>query len=414
MTEGAMTKERVKWTLAAIVGGVFLLCSVIAFIFPIIIGSDGKTFLEWGHEMVDHGIPSFYALSRNTDYPPITLLIIYAVVWFSRLVHAPVLLEYYFLDIIPILSICAGVVLFYLLARHFGLKERLSLWLAGAYGFMPALLLNVAIIQFDTTLAMFVLLALWLYVKERYLSVIIVSGVATLTKLHFAYFIFPLLFVAVCYQMFKRHRIGRLCLFCGIVGVVGLGLYAPFVINEFARGNYFYLFDAISRPLLKRNIFSMNAFNTLFITSLTTFQKDTFIPSWYPFVNFVIFFMIISATIYLFFKNPSDKNMLMLTAFNNLALYMITTSMYDRYLIPVLAALLLAGYVYNSRKIKFVAYYFYIVVPINIVLRSLNLQASTMWYYVVVGSVFGVMSTIVFFYLVHTIVSMAFVKGGEK
>lgn len=396
-----MTDKRARKILMIIVGCVFVLCTIIGLIFPRLIKSDGKIFLDWGDWILENGAGSFLK-KINTDYPPITLAIIIAQAWFARITHMPRFLEYYMFSIIPTLALCAGTVLFYLVLRHFNVDYKRSLWLTAAYGFMPAMLFNIAIIQFDTVLAMFVLLAVLLYLKQRYFWVMLVSGIAILTKLHFAYFVFPLLFVAVVYQMHKRGKILHLIALLAGIGLAGLCVYIPFMWNEIKHGNVFYIFYAVTKPLIKRNIFSMNAFNTMFIANLFNWHRYTHYMFWYSIVNLIIFALITAFSIFLFLKSPSDKNLLLLLAFNIIALFMITTSMYDRYTIPALGLLLIASSVIVDRRLSFITWFFYIQTASSIVINPIkHAPPDGLATYLIAGSFIGLLSTLAFIYFVY-------------
>lgn len=359
-----MTPRRIKQILAAMCAGIFLVCLIAHLIWPLYFRADATTFIRWGDWIMDNDINNFL-WKVNNDYPPLAILLITFNAAIMRLFGMSEMWKYYFHTITPTISLCVGMILIYLLLRHFNISQKKALILSAVYGFNPIFIYNIIYGQFDVLLTMFALLAVYLYVKQRYFWVIGVSVIATLTKLHFAYFIFPLLFVAVVYQMYKQKKIWRLTWFIGIIGIIGICAYSFFMWSAVIRGNYMHFITVLTSPLLKRSGLSMGAFNFLYVFNMFSMQYSVQYPFWYMYINFIVLSAILATSVYFFLVKPTDKQLIMVLALYGIALYLFTVAMDNRYVFPSFAILFLAVFICGEKRPIYTTYLLFGMMLIN-------------------------------------------------
>lgn len=397
-----LSKKREILFLSLIAGGTFILLTVISLLFPRFLNVDGPTFLAWGNIILDSGLQDFYT-NVNTDYPPLTLLLISCFSWIAKACHMNMTFTAYVFKLPGLIALAASVFVIYYLLREFKHPQKKSLWIAAALGFAPMLLANVLWTQYDTILILGLMVALLLYIRKHYLLVLTVSIIVTLFKLHFAFFFAPLLCAAVFYQMFKQKKLLRLGLFIGGCVLAVVVIYLPFMLTT--GGSVSKILHILTEPLLKRNSYLLTGLNTLFMfKSINGYM----LPSWYGIINWLIILSIIIGTIYMFIKNPTDINLVLLTAFCNTALFMLTPGMLERYMVLCMGAMFVATQIINRKNLFIVNYYFYFAQFANAMLVFGNRVQS------ILGTCIAITSTVVFGLFVYEVIKFQLKLKKEK
>ena len=324
--------------------------------------TDLYCFKTWGGDIVDMGTGNFYehGFGRPTDYPPLYMLICALMELICGGVHANEFWRDFLFRLPSVLIFVASIFVFYQIAKHFKMSSKKSLIITLIFAVASAILIELAWGQADCFTMFFVLISILMFLKHKYLASMIFCTFGLLTKLQFV-FILPVLGVAILYRYIKEKKIGRFFLNLLICLLIYFVVYLPFIYKQLGQGDVFYVFKIILDQIGHFQMFAANSFNLYTGLGLNFVSY----PTWYLAINFLIIIIFAALSIFLIIKNPSDKNVVLMSSYIFTAIFMMSTNMHERYMLPVIGIMLIIAHVINAKKLLIVNYVFYIMQFIN-------------------------------------------------
>ncbi len=323
---------------------------------------DLDCFKTWGGNILDMGTGNFYeyGYDRPTDYPPIYMLVCALMAAICREVNANTFWQDFLFRLPTVFIFVVNIYLFYQIARHFKISSKKTLILTLILAIAPAIMIDIKWGQVDCFTMFFVMISTLMFLEQKYFASMICCTLGLLTKIQFI-FILPVLGVAILYRYIKEKKIGRFFLNLLICLLIYFIVYLPFIYKQLGQGDIFYIFRVLIDQITHYQTYATNAFNLYTGLGL---NGDIY-PNWYYIINFGIIFIFVALSVVLVIKNPSDKNVVLTSAYLVTAIFMMSTSMHERYMLPVIGIMLIISHVINSKKLLIINYFFYIVQFIN-------------------------------------------------
>ena len=323
---------------------------------------DLDCFKTWGSNILDMGTGNFYeyGYDRPTDYPPIYMLICALMAAICRALNANAFWQDFLFRLPTVFIFVANIYLFYQIARHFKMSSKKSSILTLVFAIAPAIMIDIKWGQVDCFTMFFVMISTLMFLKQKYFASMICCTLGLLTKIQFI-FILPVLGVAILYRYIKEKKIGRFFLNLLICLLIYFIVYLPFIYKQLGQGDIFYIFRVLIDQITHYQTYATNAFNLYTGLGL---NGDIY-PNWYYIINFIIIFVFVALSVFLVIKNPSDKNVVLLSSYLVTAIFMMSTSMHERYMLAVIGIMLIISHVINSKKLLIINYFFYFVQFIN-------------------------------------------------
>ena len=292
--------------------------------------NDMVTFEAWFGTAADHGLRSFYSLTR-CDYPPFNVYLFWG---FGSLAKAFSLFGTpqitYIIKLVPaIFDAVLGFLIFVFIRSRLDFKTAIIA--AALYVFNPAVIYNSAVWgQFDAIYTFFLVLALMLALASKPELSVVTYGISVLTKPQ-AIALLPL----IAYLILRKNGWRRLVTSLVAGAATVFTVILPFEWTNpvtFLANNY--LFGYGEYALTSVNAFNPWAFGGFGMSDTLL----TFILGWILFGGLAVF------ALYFSHKRlgPSGELVLFFSAFVLFfGFFMLPTRIHERYLFPVISMLTL-------------------------------------------------------------------------
>lgn len=354
--ETPVQPERPVFALTIILLLAFVLRIVLSIIFyghP----TDLNCFMAWGNMVAQDGTYTFYTSGAFTDYPPGYMYICGALSWLCSALgigygsNGMALVFKMPATIADLVSIW----LIYRLARKNGVKETLSLALAGLFAFCPALMfVSGAWGQIDSLLALLMLLVMLLFQDGKRILAGALYGLAILVKPQ-ALMLGPLLAVAFVAEIFIQKE-GRLRRALETAAAVIAALLALFLLSFPFQGTqpWYWLIRKYATTASSYHYMSIEAFNLGSLLGGNWKTADTLIfgvPYYILGSVGIALSVAFASTLYVFGYRKSRGALYLSAALVTLLIFTLGHYMHERYMLPALLLLLTAYVYYRDRRI---------------------------------------------------------------
>jgi len=333
-----------------------LLVRLAAFNINMPFAGDVRTFQIWAMYLYNHGFQHFYHSYTFTDYPPVYMYVLWMIGMIQNRMGWEILYSYFNLLVFTpaMLSDLATIVALYFVCHKFFDNGKVSadafgkpFWIALAYSFNPAIILNSSVWgQVDAIHTMLLFFAMYAVAKSQSLPVYLLYGFAVITKPQ-SLIVAPI-FLYSAFHYFKENGYkpkAALTMFgyAALTFVFMAFIALPFTIDF----NFMPIIQQYTDTLGSYPFASVNAYNfhalmggiwqpiSLFMQVLSTIAivGVTFMTFWIMFNRFDISGIFFSAAL------------LFIVTFN------FSVQMHERYLFPALLFLLVAGaYTYSQNR----------------------------------------------------------------
>lgn len=303
--------------------------------------ADVGCFTAWASAAAKD-LSNFYTSGMFADYPPAYMYVLWLVgkiaVWGQWSNHLSWLVR-----IPSILADLATAWMIYRYARKY-MSERTALFLAAAYTFNPAVLINAAYWgQVDSFFTLLVVCALLCLHSHRLHGAAVLFALSVLMKPQGIVFLPVLLF----YLVGKKKAISFLWVFLIAVGT------AAIVILPFSR-DPLWIFRLILGTGEQYPYASLNAFN-LFAFFGGNLQNDSqrlgifSYQVWGGILDAGLF--VLAAAIYFKGKREGEKKLWIAALLLNAGFFMLSSRMHERYMFPAVALALFCFILYQDRRL---------------------------------------------------------------
>ena len=351
----ALEKRSYAPQLAAVLAGAFVVRAVLAMLTP---GYevDINCFAAWSSTMYEAGPSQFYQTTSFCDYPPAYLYVLWLNGFLIRNLGVgfgtPAFLL--LIKLVPMLLDIVCAALIYAMARPCT-GERRAFGLAAAYALCPApLLVSACWGQIDAALIALLIIVLYAASQARFDIALPVYFLAVLTKPQ-ALLLAPLgvcaLIIAFACHKDKAERKALLRrIGVGVLASVAtvLIIVIPFSLHQEAT----WLFDKYAETLSSYNYATLSTGNLMFLLSGNWVSAELSSPLGVSYTALGWALMLASIA-YVMFLALRGKKLSLLFELAALELMLICTlgvKMHERYMLPVLALLLLAFVLRPDRR----------------------------------------------------------------
>jgi Gpi18-like mannosyltransferase len=347
-SQGAVEEDVRTWpTLLLVIALAAALRIITAAIFPGY-SSDISCFKGWAIAAYENGPSVFYTSGMFADYPPGYMAVLWAL-GFIRSVFNIEAGGALFTLIIKLPSILAEVGLallaYRVASRRIG--RSFGLLCAALLLFNPAMFFNSSVWgQIDAILSLFIALALWFLVDERYIPAAAMYALAVIFKPQAIMFA-PVIGLAYVYAFFKKGGIKKAV--AGTAGglAVAAAVLALFIALFTGNQPYDWVIEKYAGTIKYYNYASINAFNVYTLFGLNWGQVPSFTLFGFKIAYGTIALVLICvAIVFLQWRTREQRRFFDLSAFLVISVFMLVHSMHERYMIPACICLLFA-YIYS-------------------------------------------------------------------
>ncbi len=352
-----------KLLLACIIVSSVSLCLILNCLIPA--HKDLDCFIRWGNEILDMGPGKFYdyGYSFPTDYPPLYLLITGFIALICRKCSLTGRAEIFLYRLPSIIFFAMSILLVYKIINLLKVDKKYLLMAVLLFAFSGAIIGDILWGQIDVITLFFVMLAIYLFIKNKIFLTFVTCCLGLLTKAQFL-FVLPIIAFALLLKMIKNKELFKIILYSAIsLFIFWLG-FLPFTYMHLSKFvGITYILQILSKQVGHFNNFCANALNLWFIMAL---NFRTY-PVWYKYINYMLIFFLVVFVCVLYYKKQTNENLIILTSFLFTAIFMLSTNMHERYMIPVLASTIITAFIINNAKMHFINITFYIAQFINLV-----------------------------------------------
>lgn len=299
--------------------------------------ADISCFKAWAAYTHSYGLNEMYYSDFFLDYPPGYLYILYLTEMFRRIFSVPDYSQIYTLMIktAPILSDIGCAAALWVLARKHG-SEKNALFIASAYLFCPAVIINSAVWgQADSFCALLLVCTLLLLWYNHTPLAALVYGFGILSKPQMLIFAPVLIFWVIRKKDWKNLVLGP------VLALLTMLLFStPFVKNF----DYFKLIDIYTGTIDYYNYYTINAYNVWALFGLNWAQ----LPEHSLWLQFGVPLATVLAG-FLMLKSKRDDAVFACPTVLMFTVYIFCVKMHERYLFPVLLCILLS-YIFTKEK----------------------------------------------------------------
>lgn len=391
--ESKLSKKTVTYTLLML--ATFALLTRLLAGYTYLHRFDLNYYIHWSTGVHD-GLFQAYENISSLDYPPMWLIPMYIVGFFTKNPVIQGIEPYYILSlkIFQILFDVAVIPLIYFVLRKKG--QVCALILAASWAINPAAIVNSGYWGQTDSVMIFLLLISFYYVEEkRPIAAMVWYCIACLTKFQCLYFA-PVLLLYLFFSSYPAKTVIK-AVCAGAVTV--LAVFLPFMCYSGITLPFRVYFGGHNQYREA----TLNAFNIYGMMGLNR-QSDT-VPIFgnitLNMISWVITALILGFVLWLFFKAPKKSPWLLCFVLMQ-SIFMLTSRMHERYQIPVLIFCLAAVAYHKSYKL-FGAYILQTVLvffneALLLIRNTFSYSAPWVEHYGVVVVVFSAINVVVYLY----------------
>ncbi len=331
--------------------------------------TDIDCFRSWAILLNKDGFGAFYTLKdMHTDYPPAYMYVL----WFIGGLKSTFDLEfdsytYELLIKLPaILADLFAACFIYFIAVKEGAKRKeptdskltdfaayTPSLVALAYVLNPAAILDSAVWgQVDSVLALLVILSIYLLYTKKYLGASLVYVLAILTKPQAL--MFAPVYMYAFFMYLKRYRFSVIAFVQLILWFLSCAMLAALIVMPFAFTPEGFTFspviDQFTETLSQYAYTTVNAYNIYALFGLNWVSIETkFLFFTYDTWGLIFLVIIVAVSLLIMFKSKGRSRIFIGAAFINIATFMLSVKMHERYAFTALA-LLIISYVMSRDK----------------------------------------------------------------
>ncbi|HIJ59590.1 MAG TPA: phospholipid carrier-dependent glycosyltransferase [Nitrospirae bacterium] len=306
------------------------------------------TYKAWSDLLVKKGLSEFYYSGYFVDYPPFYMYVFYVIGLLRHLFNIPYDSQLFvlLLKLPSLLAEAMSVLLLYKVSKETGIKIGSVYMILILFTLNPVLIINTCLWgQVDSFLTFFIVLSLVLLQQKRLFFSAIFFTISILTKpqalMYSPLFLFYLFLSKPDYKECIKALIASI--------ITAFVIILPFSINH---GPY-WIVNIFKNALVQYPFATLNAFNihALFGNNWSPVMDKWIIFSFKTWGTIFILLITITSA-YLFIKS---KHILIIALFIVLSVFMFSTEMHERYMVP---SFLLFSMVYVFTKDTTILYLF--------------------------------------------------------
>lgn len=310
--------------------------------------TDISCFKGWAVAAYEKGFADFYTSGMFSDYPPGYMVVLWVLGWvrsvfqidaggalFTLLVKMPSILA----------EVSTAILAYKIAARR--LDRTFGLLCASFLLFNPAMFFNSSVWgQIDAVLTLFVVLALWFLVNERYIPAAAMFALAVIFKPQAIMFA-PVVGLAYGYALFKKGGFVK-----AVIGIVGgisaaAAVLAVFILPFTGSQPLTWIVDKYAGTIGYYNYASINAFNVYTLLGLNWGQIPAFMLFGHKIAyGTVALALICAAVVILQWRTREQRRFFDIAAFLVISVFMLVQSMHERYMLAACICLIFA-YIYS-------------------------------------------------------------------
>ena len=339
---------------------------------------DIDCFWSWGATMLEHGPFDFYSSVTFCDYPPLYMMLLAipsAIIQLLGIKYGSAE-GWLMIKLIPI--ICDVILACFIFRIADKKMPKLSVLLAAAYMFNPAVIVNTASWgQVDSVFMLFVVLAIYYIVKKKLWISVIYYALALLIKPQ-ALLFGPVMLagaIVLCINAWKGKlgatvKESRKQISYFIYSM--LGIFAAFVLlSVIMRGkqdSILWLFEKYFATMGEYKYASLSAFNLMSLLGgqWAKIDKPVIGSLTYGTLGIILLIAVIALFAWLFYVKKKNRNLFLLSSVLIAGIYVLGPYMHERYLFPVLALLLMAYIIHSDKRLLYVFALFSVTSYINV------------------------------------------------
>ena len=395
--------------------------------------ADVETFAGGALSLANNGLDKYYPTSTNKILP-LQLYIMWACGGLINLFSAKGAALYLIVKLPAIICDLVATVFIYKLGKKF-IGEKGGLMVSVLYSLMPTLLTATAVWgEIDSIVAMIAIIMLYIILNPndikdsaRYIGIFVCLLLGSMLKIEFMWLV-PVVLAFVVYTFIKKKET-RLVI--GVSAGVGLVLFyllsIPFCTHYMSLGRPFYIFERYFDMMFGgTHYYSQDAFNLYALVGLNwrSVSRISVI------MNVVFAVILFAFIIFVYMKNRSRVELLLISAFTMIGAYTFAIDMSPTVLVVALALMLTYAIVANEKRIYLLFVVYALIGFLNSAILLNNGGAlssfvlSTAKYssrdaFFIIMSVVNTLSLFAFIYLIYDICindkikQIVFIEGDD-